>query len=82
MGNEAGDLDSYVALLSSSNLEIFLRRAETCAFYTAFRLVSALALAYAFTHSDPPVKAIALLQTEQGEFEVNFRICFGKLMMS
>ncbi|GAA6061299.1 hypothetical protein JCM10212_005413 [Sporobolomyces blumeae] len=33
-------------------------------------LVSALALAYAFTHSDPPRKAIALLQTEQDALDL------------
>ncbi|GAA5940531.1 uncharacterized protein JCM15063_002364 [Sporobolomyces koalae] len=33
-------------------------------------LVSALALAYAFTHSDPPQKAIALLQTEQDALDL------------
>ncbi|GAA5960584.1 hypothetical protein JCM3765_005864 [Sporobolomyces pararoseus] len=33
-------------------------------------LVSALALAYAFTHTDPPQKAIALLQTEQDALDL------------
>ncbi|GAA6015319.1 hypothetical protein JCM11491_001010 [Sporobolomyces phaffii] len=33
-------------------------------------LVSALALAYAFTHTEPPQKAIALLQTEQDALDL------------
>lgn len=86
MGNEAGDLDSSV-FQSISNYfpEKFRRKAERALCEIWHRLVSALALAYAFTHSDPPVKAIALLQTEQGELDVVSCIVsqtFGKLIHS
>lgn len=84
MGNEAGDLDSYVFPFHLELLsEKFRRKAERALCEFCHRLVSALALAYAFTHSDPPVKAIALLQTEQGELDVVSCIVsqtFGKLI--